>query len=266
MPGVYAFAGVPVDRTMRSWAATLHAGPGCPLALHTAGRLHEFEEALDLDDISLLVPDDRRHPPAGVIWRRQIDLEPVDVVSIEGLLVTSVPRTALDLAAEVTVTRLRRLIESAIVGRGFDVADFAMVLERVRRSGKRGVRKMELVLDQLGPGDSIPHSELERLLDQAIDRAGLPAPRHEHPLPGAGDRAGFVDRCWPEARLIVEADGRRWHTRRHQIALDHDRVLDSQTAGFQTSRFLWEHLHGDPMGSARRLRAIYERRLQDTAA
>lgn len=263
--GVYSFTGLPDSRTRRLWAAVLHAGDSGVLSLHTAGRLHGFEEIRSTELVYLNVDDVRRHPPEGVVWHRQIDMVPADVVTIDGLPVTSIPRTGMDLAGDpaMSITRLRRFVESALVHRGFEPADFGVVLSRIRRSGKPGVTRMERVLDEVGPGVDLPRSELERLLDRVIERAGLPSPRHEHPLPGAWDRPGFVDRCWPEVRLVVEADGRRWHTRRQQIATDHDRAIDAQAAGYQTTRLLWEHLHGDPEGTARRLRLVYEARLRD---
>ncbi len=267
-PGVYALAGTPDDEARGHWAAVLHAGPGCPIGMHTAARIHRFDEAFEQPGITVLVDGDRRSPPPGIIWRRQVDLAEEDSVEVDGLPVTSIQRTAMDLAGDrsVSVTRLRRLVESAIVDRRMDVTDFAMVLGRVRRSGKYGVRKMSQVLDDLGPGDALAHSELERLMDVVIDLAGLPQPVHEYPLPGAWDRPGFVDRCWPEARLVAEADGRRWHDRHQQIAIDHDRSLDAQAVGYQTSRFLWEFLHRDVEGQARRLRRIYDQRLREVAA
>ena len=265
--GVFAIVGVPDSRSRRLWAAVLHAGEGCAIASHTAGRIHRFEEALDLEEIFLNVRPGRRHAPERVVWHRQVDMVAEDVVSIDGLPVTSIPRTAFDLAGDprVSPVRLRRLVESAIVHRRFQPWQFGEVLARIRRSCKRGVLLMERVLDDVGPGTDLPTSELEHLLDVVIELAGLPAPEHEHPLPGARDRPGYVDRCWTDVRLIVEADGQRWHTRRQQIAIDHDRTIDAQTAGYQTTRFLWEHLKGDPEGSARRLRAIYEQRRTETA-
>lgn len=266
-PGVYVMAGVPESRLRSIWSAKLHAGTTAAVSLHTAGRLHGFEEAVELDEIDLNVAILRRHPPDGVRWHRQVDMRPEDVVLVEGLPVTSIPRTAMDLAGDprVHIVRLRRFVESAIVHRRFEPADFGVVLSRVRRSGKRGVKAMERVLDDVGPGADLPHSELERLLDDVISGSGLPHPVHEHPLPGSRDRAGFVDRCWPEVRLIVEADGRRWHTRRAQIYLDNDRRLDAQTVGFQTASFLWEHLHSDREESIRRLRLIHEQRVRETS-
>lgn len=83
---------------------------------------------------------------------------------------------------------------------------------------------------------------------------------HEHPLPGRGVVEGFVDRCWPEVGLIVEADGRRWHERRQQMQRDADRTLEAQAVGYETSRVMWERVVHDPEGTATLLRSIFDAR------
>lgn len=139
------------------------------------------------------------------------------------------------------------------------------MLDSLRRPGKRGVRSLGRALDQVGPGDTLPRSELEALLDRVIELSGLPAPLHEQPLPSFGGLAGFVDRTWPEARLIVEADGRRWHTRQQDIARDHDRTLEAARHGYLTLRLIWERLRNDPLETAQALVEVHDGRLRDLA-
>lgn len=243
------------------WVAHLHAGPESVVSHESGGRLWGWPE-VPANQVTLSVPARLRHRPEWIRWHRVNDLAPGDVVRIDGLPVTSVARTAVDLAGALRPVRLRLLVERGIVERTFTLAQLGATLDRIRRQGKPGVRRMATVLDELGPGDSIPRSELERWLGVVIDLAGLPAPVHEHPLPGAGPRTGFVDRCWPEARLIVEADGRRWHDRRQQMRADQDRTLQAQAAGYETSRLGWEHLAHDPDGTAPLLRAVWEQRMR----
>ena len=154
------------------------------------------------------------------------------------------------------------LVEQGLAERRFTLPEVGAVLGRVRRRGKPGVKKMAQVLDDLGPGDGIPHSELERLLDHVRELTGLPAPVHEHVLPNERGRTGFVDRCWPEAKLIVEGDGRKWHHRFQQALADNDRTLEAQALGWETSRLLWERLHHDAEGTAGTLREVYRRRIE----
>jgi hypothetical protein len=260
-PGVYGLVGHAEGWRRQLWAAHLHAGPESVISHEAGGRLHDWPE-VPADQVTLSVPAHLRHRPAWIRWHRIGDLVPQDVVRVDGLPVTSPARTAVDLASVLHVARLRLLVERGVVERSFTVAQLGATLDRVRRRGKPGVRRMASVLDDLGPGTSIPHSELERLLAPVLGLAGLPPAVHEHPLPGSGPRSGFVDRCWPEARLIVEADGRRWHTRRQQMRADQDRTLQAQAVGYETSRLGWEHLAHDPTGTAVLLRAVWDQRMR----
>lgn len=260
LPGVYGPAGHRNTWMRQLWAAHLHAGPSSAISHESAGRLRGFGQ-VRAGRVVLIQPDPRRHAPPGVRWHRMTDLVDTDVALLGGLPVTTPARTAVDLAGVIGMASLELLIEEGVVERRFTLSEVAVVLERTRRQGKRGVRKLCDVLDHLGPGDGIPRSELERLLDPVLVLAGLPTALHEHPLPGLGDLVGFVDRCWPDARLIVEADGRKWHERRQQQLLDRERDLRAMEAGWVVVRLMWEHLSGDPYGTAARLRRIHDERL-----
>jgi hypothetical protein len=188
------------------------------------------------------------------------------VSRIDGLPVTSLTRTVVDLAGSTGLARLRLVAEQAVVEGSSSTAELGAMLDRVRRRGKPGVARMARVLDDLGPGEDLPRSELERLADRVAELAGLPEPRREHPLPNERGRTGFVDRCWENAMWILEADGRRWHGRRQQMLADADRTLESQALGYETTRLLWEHAHSDPSGTAVLLRSVYDQRVTLVAA
>lgn len=261
-PAVYSTPGHRPSWRRRLWIGHLHAGPGSVVSHESAARLIGFPQVV-AGRVTITVPGRRRHPPSGVVWHRLADVEATDITRMEGLPVTTPARTALDLAAVLHIATLRLLVEHGAVERKFRLEDVGAVLSRVRRKGKTGVRKLEQVLDELGPGEGLPRSRLEHLLDQVIARSRLPRPAHEHPLPNERGRTGFVDRCWPEAKLIVEADGRKWHNRFQQARADADRTLEAQALGWQTARLLWEHLSTDSDGTAALLHATYqERRLQ----
>jgi hypothetical protein len=261
LPRVYGLAGHRESWHRSLWAAYLNAGTDSALATNTAARIQGAEEAF-AGQVELLVRGGRGKPPPGVVWRRTVDLIDDDIVTVDGLPpMTSPARTAVDMAAILSTARLRRFVESGVVDRRFTLVEVGAVLGRVRRSGKPGVRRMCDVLDDLGPGDRVARSELERLGDELIDLAGLPAPIHEHPLPNERGRRGFVDRCWPSAKWIVEFDGRKWHERQQQRLADADRRLEAQALGYETSQILWEHAKGDPQRTIELLRTIHQDRI-----
>jgi hypothetical protein len=266
LPSVYGLVGHRQSWRRRLWAAHLHAGPDSVIAMCSAGRIHGAEQ-VPVGMVDLIVSIDRARPPAGVRWYRRIDLEPSDVVRIPGLPpVTSPARTAVDLAAMLHVARLRLMVESGAAQGRYTLGEVGALLDRVRRSGKRGVRRLATVLDDLGPGDGIARTELERLGDGVLAAAGLPAPTHEHPLPNERGRTGFVDRCWTDAKLIVEFDGRKWHHRFQQALQDADRTLEARVLGWETLRLLWEHCSSDGERTARQLATIYADRRSLLAA
>ena len=259
-PSVYLLAGHGRTWTQRLWVAQLQGGPGSCCSFESAGRLNGFDE-VPAGLVVLSVPHAQRRRIHGARVHRVDDLAPHHVVELDGLRVTTPARTIVDLAAVLHIARLRVLVEHAVVDRRASLAQVGAVLDTVRRKGKPGVTRLCRVLDDLGPGTSIPNGELERMFEPVLIRSGLPRPLYEHPLPGVGPRAGFVDRYWPDARMIVELDGRRWHTRRQQLLVDQDRTLQAQAAGIETTRLLWEHVVHDPDGTAAALRSIHERRL-----
>jgi Protein of unknown function (DUF559) len=102
------------------------------------------------------------------------------------------------------------------------------------------------VLDERGPGCLPPQSELEDRVFGLLAAAGLPAPARQFPLPGRGALTGLVDAAYPDVRLVIEADGRRWHTRIRDLRRDHLRDSEAARAGWQTLRFIYEEIVGDP--------------------
>ncbi len=263
-PAVYAFPASPDIWERRLWIAHLHAGPDSAGALGSAARwsgLHPVEGY----PVELHVPRTATRALPGTIRHRPRDLDPSHVEVVRGLPVTTPERTIVDLAAHLSQRRLQEMIQNAAVEGQCTVVAVATMLDSLRRPGKRGVRALGRALDHVGPGGALPRSELEALLDQVIELSGLPAPLHEQPLPSFGGIVGFVDRTWPDARLIVEADGRRWHTRQQDIARDHDRTVEAARHGYLTLRFVWERLRNDPLGTAQALVEIHDGRLRDLA-
>lgn len=260
-PCVFGFTGHADSWRRRCWIALLNAGDGAVLSHSTAGLLHGMRP-LQTGPVELIVPRGASRGMAGTRRHRPLDLDPASVQRIDGLAVTDPVRTILDLSAQLRPQRLAELVEHCEVDGICSLVSVGAELARVRRRGRPGVVRFEQVLDRLGPGDGLPRSELECLGDQVRRRAGLPEPHHEHPLPSAHGRPGFVDRAWVEVRLIVEYDGRRWHTRRSEIARDHQRDLEAGALGWQTLRFTWEQLHADADRTAELWRAVYDHRLE----
>jgi very-short-patch-repair endonuclease len=55
-----------------------------------------------------------------------------------------------------------------------------------------------------------------------------------------------VDICWPDHRLIVEADGRRTHGTPQAFERDRQRDLELALAGWRVVRITWRQLIESP--------------------
>jgi hypothetical protein len=179
-------------------------------------------------------------PPPEVIARTQRRIEGVtthrsrllnarDATTVQGIPVTTVPRTLVDIASVLSVDALARACHEAGVRYGTTPKAVEAVL--ARRPNNPGAKKLRRVLH----GDvKVTLSTLEaRFLELLID-AGLPLPETNRP---AGGRR--VDCRWPEQRLTVELDGYRFHNSRHSWELDRLREREARARGDEFRRYTY---------------------------
>jgi very-short-patch-repair endonuclease len=110
---------------------------------------------------------------------------------------------------------------------------------------------------------------LEAALFRALADGALPAPARQFRLPGRGALDGLVDAAYADVRLILEADGRRWHTRIRELRRDHQRDAEAARAGWQTLRLLYEDVVGHPdevAATVRDVRAVRSAQLAGRTA
>jgi hypothetical protein len=177
---------------------------------------------------------------AGVAVRESTDLVDDDMVIIDGLPTTSVPRTLFDLARGSKPWRLRATIEAALLDKKATVAELQRILDRVGRRGRPGTALFREILSELGPGYVASESELERRTIELLEHAGLPAPVRQLPVPWRSAVDGRIDLAYPEARLLIECDGRRWHTTSEAFERDRRRDNLAQLNHWRVLRFTWE--------------------------
>lgn len=259
-PGVYRLAGSPDGHFQRLWSAHLAAGRRSVVSHEAAGALHRLA-GLQRGPIVLTLPHPEHARLPGATVHQISDLEPCWVWRLDGLPVTTSARTVVDLAALLSRPRLERVLDDGLAARRLSLASIASCLFQVLRPGKRGLPTLATMLDERGPGHVPPASELERLLFAALTCAGLPEPRRQFALPGRQAVHGRVDAAYPDARLILEADGRRWHSRQADFARDRQRDNEAARAGWQTLRFTWEELVDEPHEVGATVRAVRAERL-----
>lgn len=241
-PGVYGLAGAVPTWTRRVMIAHLDLGAGSVVSHRSAAVLHQFP-SFRPGVPELTVP---RSGGRSRRWRvHEGNVQCADRIRIERLPVTTVTRTVLDLAAVVDPVALAGLVESLLSERRIQLEPLTVRAVANRRSGRRGSAVLATLLKGLGPGYVPAASEMEALLFAVLRAGGLPDPVRQHPLPALTGR-GRVDAAYPAAHLIVEADGRRWHTRVDDFARDRQRDIEAGLLGWRVVRLVWTDLVDRP--------------------
>ncbi len=217
------------------------ASDGGGIAGATAAALHglagfrpgPIEVALAVNSASRPLPG-TAHRYAGAL-----------LTTVDGIRVTTVAQTLFDVAARVGLARLERAIDDALVSKRVTVADLEERLDFYVGSRRPGLPRMRaLVGERAADGWVPPESELEAMLLRVLDRVPT-APRIVRQVEFAWrtNLTARVDVLLPDHRLIIEADGRRWHTR--VADFDRDRWRDNEAVahGHRVMRFTWVHLH-----------------------
>jgi hypothetical protein len=182
-----------------------------------------------------------------------------EIVSLNGLLVTSRTRTWLDCARKMSIDELTvvadhllRVPRPEFEGRSEPYATLENLADMLDRHwGTPGIRKARLALEQARVGsDSGPETRL-RL---ALENAGLPEPNLNVP---ADLRAGVVrqaDLAYPEQKVAVEYDG-DGHSEAAQIVRDIAREEDFARAGWVVVRISKRHMENDARAAVAKVRS-----------
>jgi very-short-patch-repair endonuclease len=187
--GVYAVGHRVVSTRGRWMAAVLACGPTAVLSHRAAAALWGLREAGPLE---VTAGRERRHP--GI--RTSMASVPNDERTIrDGIPVTTVARTLLDLAATLDKRQLKRAIHEAEYRRLTDTVPLDALIARY--PGRRGITKIERTT-----APRLFRSDLEMDFLEFVDA-------HELPRPATNvDVEGFeCDAVWHDQRLVVELDG-----------------------------------------------------------
>ena len=243
--GVYGMPGWPESWYRRLWRAYLATGPHAVVSFETGAALHHLTN-FPRGRLVLTTPHGDHHWHGLAEMRQRTDLLPEHITVIAGLRVTSVVRTLFDLAAVSGRERLAVAIEDSHIVGQCRLEQLQAFYDELRRPGKRGMKKLGKILADRGPGYVPSQSWLSRRLVAILLDGGLPKPRIEPELPWRPHELDRADAIYDVERVLLEADGRRWHTRVDQMANDRRRDREAQNHGCRPYRFVYQELRYDP--------------------
>jgi predicted transcriptional regulator of viral defense system len=253
--GVYAVGHTQMSREKRLMAAVLACGPKAVLSHRSAAALWGLREDRR-SSIDVTAANRRGRTPRGIDAHRDGSLVSADRTVVKGIPCTSVPRTLLGLAAVLPVWEVRKAIAEAEVMR---VLDHDAVRRLIKRnSGRRGVARLRMLMDDIHPDTKRTRSEMERLFLHMCERFDLPPPEVNVRL-SVGGRRVMPDFLWRGAGLIVEADSRRYHGTYSAFRSDRQREQRLQLAGWRVTRCSWEQIEREPRSLAETIRGLLAR-------
>lgn len=264
-PGIYSMSGTPPSWEQDLWAATLAVGEKAVVTHETAllAQAAANDRLVSRHPIVLTAPHGTHHRVRDAVVHQLDDVRPHHLVDRAGLRVSTQARAIVDIAATGGERYVARLLDHLLVERHTSLAKVAACFREVLRPGKPGMAKLARVLDARGPGYIAAGSHLESRLLEALAAADLPVPHRQIPLPGNGEVQGCADVGYPDARLLVEADGRRWHTKVSDFARDRQRDVAAARAGWLTLRFSYEEITNDPQRVAASIAEVHRTRLRE---
>jgi hypothetical protein len=230
--GVYAVGRPSLTRHGRWMAATLACGIAAALSHRAAAALwqiYPFHGAV----IDVSAPGRSRNARPGLRVHRPRRLEPEDVTTVDGIPVTTVARTLIDLAPSLSPQRFERAWDAGV---RLGVLDLDEVIDlRARSNGRRGLHKVDALIVAQRPLPPRSRTELERDgYDLFANAPGIPIPSANAWLP---EVAMEVDLVWPGHGLVVELDHQEWHAKtRAQRERDTARDVSLQLADYMVLR------------------------------
>lgn len=241
-PGIYSLPEQPPSFRRSLWIAYLAAPPGAVVSHWSGGSLRRLD-GFPRNRFTLTVPHGR-YPANPVAQTFQTVAMPT-TTPVAGLPVATVERILIDVSSLVGPRKLEALVELARTAERTNPVRLRREHLRLARSGRRGIAQMGTLLSQYEEGPTPSRSELEGRLDAILVR--VPAPvSHEAPLPGREWSNERVDRRFDHpSRLIVEGDGRRYHTRLADFRRDRERDRVALRHGYPTMRYAYEELVDD---------------------
>jgi very-short-patch-repair endonuclease len=250
--GVYAVGHSRLTRRGTWMAAVLACGPDALLSHRSAGALWGIIRPASLPP-DVTVPG-ARHQRPGPRLHSARGLTAADRAIREGIPLTGLPRTLLDLATVLRPDRLERAIEEAERLELFDLRAIDQLLAGCR--GRRGVARLRAALSNYRE-PAFTRSELERRFLELVKAAGLP-----RPSANAWVEGHEVDALWWRERLVVELDGYEFHRTRAAHERDRRRDEELSLSGYQVIRLTWRRMER-PDELARRLRRHLRRRRRE---
>ena len=233
--GVLAVNGAPATWEQAALAAALASGPEAVASHSTAGVLWGLPNVFHEVTFEVSTPRPRRVRQPGVRVHRTVCFLEMEHTVHDGIPVTSMARTLVDLSGSISVEQLGIATDFARRERHLRLVDLQRCVAGLHPAPGRRPTRIHAVLRARLEHHDETESGLEMRVLRAIVAAGLPEPVQQYWV-NVGDRWRRIDLAYPELKLGIEVDGFGPHSSRSSF--DADRVRENELEIIN-----WDRLH-----------------------
>lgn len=233
-------SGSPPTEAQAAMAAVLDVGPGAYLSHGSAAAVWGVPGYRLMPHHVIEVRDGApRRTDLAVVHRPRLLPSPFATV-VDGLPVVRPALLVLQLAAEVHVGRLARVVDGLWSRRLVSGRSLRQELEPLMHRGRAGTAALREVLDERDDGYVPPASGLEARAVEVLAGADLPVLRRQVDLGDDERWCGRVDLVGAELPVVVEVQSERYHTSLTDREADAARRARLEAAGFVVIE-VWDH-------------------------
>jgi Protein of unknown function (DUF559) len=258
VPRVYVLNGPPI--TWRGWvmAGCLRAAPGASAAGVTAATLWGLipESNAPIEVATTRNIRGMATPPADspvIHFHRVGRLPKEQLASVEGIPVTSVERTLLDVAGAAPPWTFNEALDCSLRKDLTSLERIAGYLGDERRSGVDGVRRLREALELRQGEAGIARSALEREFFELLRGSDLPLPEMNQRVEGPDGFVAIVDMIYPAQRVVVEIQSYAHHSSLEAFNQDAERLGSLTSLGYRALEVTADQIRRRPHQTIERL-------------
>ena len=236
--GVYRVAGAPATWRGKVRAAALSLDG---LASHgTAATVHGID-GWDHTRIHVVVDQNRRPDPrSDVSIRRSTQMALAGGCEVDGIPVTGLARTTLDVAADVSPKRLDWTIDAVLRNNQLTWSELYAIYARSKAKGRDGGGPFRRMLDDRFGDAEIPDSIFNRMVGQLLVDQGIDWFHYEYELFEGTNFIARADLAFPEEKLVIECDSKAFHMFTGGFESDRKRSNRITLVGWTVLQFTWK--------------------------
>ncbi len=220
-------------------AAVLAGPPGTVASHRSAARLHGLRGCLT-DVVEVTCRRWRRAQRPPFIVHESLSHSPRDTVVIDGIPVTNLARTIVDLGAVMFPAQIGRALDEARRRGQIDLDSVESCLEQRAVQGRNGIVAVRDLIDERR-GRLLTSTGFEDLLLVIIEDFGLPLPELQWRVVD-GAFTALLDFAYPTERVAIEADSEEYHLDLEAFHHDRSRQNHLSLLGWSFLRFTARHL------------------------